>query len=112
MLKRYKRKRTLRCNNREQVQLAHKHNATNRSTGREQHNRDQPKSVLLLKLQHSLHQKAANTTTQYSLHAGRQMVPSFTAVSVPQSMTAPLGGPTTKTPFGIPMVPAHKTKKN
>ena len=40
------------------------------------------------------------------------MLPSFNAVSVPLSMTAPLGGPTTKTPFGIPMAPAHKTTKN
>ena len=41
-------KKTIRCIIREHVQVAHKHKATNRSTGRGQQNRDQPKSVLLL----------------------------------------------------------------
>ena len=40
------------------------------------------------------------------------MLPSFNAVSVPLSMTAPFRGPTSKIPFGIPMVPAQQTKKN
>ena len=103
--------RTLGLIIRAQVRLARNHKATNRSTGRA-HKKQSTTEVVSSLSYNTGSDKKLQTTPQLWLKAGHQMLPSFNAVSVPLNMTAPLGGPTTRTPFSILMAPGLKTKKN